>query len=127
MSWLVAGGFSHQYWCVCDFLGLPYREEVQWVGAVDRNHLFSFCFFLLFLFSVVFLYFVPFPVLILLHLFFCLFLQPLLLLPLPMLPFLWFNIGFIVWTSVVSSCDVFSSFCHPQLHVFSSVSSTTFY
>ncbi|KAL6100246.1 carmil1 [Pungitius sinensis] len=24
------GGFSHQYWCVCDFLGLPYREEVQW-------------------------------------------------------------------------------------------------
>uniref|UniRef100_A0A3B5MWB9 CARMIL C-terminal domain-containing protein n=1 Tax=Xiphophorus couchianus TaxID=32473 RepID=A0A3B5MWB9_9TELE len=24
------GGFSHQYWCVCDNLGLPYREEVQW-------------------------------------------------------------------------------------------------
>ncbi|XP_029976683.1 F-actin-uncapping protein LRRC16A isoform X2 [Salarias fasciatus] len=24
------GGFSHQYWCVCDFLGLPFREEVQW-------------------------------------------------------------------------------------------------
>ncbi|XP_024154124.1 F-actin-uncapping protein LRRC16A [Oryzias melastigma] len=24
------GGFSHQYWCVCDYLGLPYREEVQW-------------------------------------------------------------------------------------------------
>uniref|UniRef100_UPI003AB0D878 F-actin-uncapping protein LRRC16A-like n=1 Tax=Centroberyx gerrardi TaxID=166262 RepID=UPI003AB0D878 len=24
------GGFSHQYWCVCDQLGLPYREEVQW-------------------------------------------------------------------------------------------------
>ncbi|KAF7210742.1 F-actin-uncapping protein LRRC16A isoform X2 [Nothobranchius furzeri] len=24
------GGFSHQYWCVCDGLGLPYREEVQW-------------------------------------------------------------------------------------------------
>ncbi|XP_074543313.1 F-actin-uncapping protein LRRC16A-like, partial [Halichoeres trimaculatus] len=24
------GGFSHQYWCVCDHLGLPYREEVQW-------------------------------------------------------------------------------------------------
>ncbi|XP_007569090.1 PREDICTED: leucine-rich repeat-containing protein 16A-like [Poecilia mexicana] len=24
------GGFSHQYWCVCDSLGLPYREEVQW-------------------------------------------------------------------------------------------------
>uniref|UniRef100_A0A8C5C6J2 CARMIL pleckstrin homology domain-containing protein n=1 Tax=Gadus morhua TaxID=8049 RepID=A0A8C5C6J2_GADMO len=23
-------GFSHQYWCVCDHLGLPYREEVQW-------------------------------------------------------------------------------------------------
>ncbi|XP_041867731.1 F-actin-uncapping protein LRRC16A isoform X2 [Melanotaenia boesemani] len=24
------GGFSHQYRCVCDNLGLPYREEVQW-------------------------------------------------------------------------------------------------
>uniref|UniRef100_A0A3P8WPB5 Capping protein regulator and myosin 1 linker 1 n=1 Tax=Cynoglossus semilaevis TaxID=244447 RepID=A0A3P8WPB5_CYNSE len=24
------GGFSHQYRCVCDQLGLPYREEVQW-------------------------------------------------------------------------------------------------
>ncbi|XP_056154072.1 F-actin-uncapping protein LRRC16A-like [Lampris incognitus] len=24
------GGFSHQYWCVCDQLALPYREEVQW-------------------------------------------------------------------------------------------------
>ncbi|XP_035039076.2 F-actin-uncapping protein LRRC16A [Hippoglossus stenolepis] len=24
------GGFSHQYWCVCDNLGVPYREEVQW-------------------------------------------------------------------------------------------------
>ncbi|XP_027142874.1 F-actin-uncapping protein LRRC16A isoform X2 [Larimichthys crocea] len=24
------GGFSHQYFCVCDHLGLPYREEVQW-------------------------------------------------------------------------------------------------
>ncbi|XP_037831643.1 F-actin-uncapping protein LRRC16A isoform X2 [Kryptolebias marmoratus] len=24
------GGFSHQYWCVCDSLGLPFREEVQW-------------------------------------------------------------------------------------------------
>uniref|UniRef100_UPI0037E75E8F F-actin-uncapping protein LRRC16A n=1 Tax=Semicossyphus pulcher TaxID=241346 RepID=UPI0037E75E8F len=24
------GGFSHQYWCVCDYLGVPYREEVQW-------------------------------------------------------------------------------------------------
>ncbi|XP_045914142.1 F-actin-uncapping protein LRRC16A isoform X2 [Micropterus dolomieu] len=24
------GGFSHQYWCVSDYLGLPYREEVQW-------------------------------------------------------------------------------------------------
>lgn len=49
LSWLVAGGFSHQYWCVCDYLGLPYREEVQWVGAVDRNHLFVFWFFCLFL------------------------------------------------------------------------------
>ncbi|XP_075305936.1 F-actin-uncapping protein LRRC16A isoform X2 [Odontesthes bonariensis] len=24
------GGFSHQYWCVCDNLGIPFREEVQW-------------------------------------------------------------------------------------------------
>ncbi|XP_037549192.1 F-actin-uncapping protein LRRC16A [Nematolebias whitei] len=24
------GGFSHQYWCVCDSLGVPFREEVQW-------------------------------------------------------------------------------------------------
>uniref|UniRef100_A0A3Q3XF05 Capping protein regulator and myosin 1 linker 1 n=1 Tax=Mola mola TaxID=94237 RepID=A0A3Q3XF05_MOLML len=24
------GGFSHQYWCVCDQLGQPFREEVQW-------------------------------------------------------------------------------------------------
>ncbi|CAF93839.1 unnamed protein product, partial [Tetraodon nigroviridis] len=24
------GGFSHQYWCVCDLLAVPYREEVQW-------------------------------------------------------------------------------------------------
>lgn len=27
-----AGGFSHQYWCACDQLGVAYREEVQWVG-----------------------------------------------------------------------------------------------
>ncbi|KAL0962322.1 hypothetical protein UPYG_G00338620 [Umbra pygmaea] len=24
------GGFSHQYWCLCDQLGLPFKEEVQW-------------------------------------------------------------------------------------------------
>lgn len=30
-----SGGFSHQYWCVCDYLGLPYREEVQWVCTED--------------------------------------------------------------------------------------------
>uniref|UniRef100_A0A6Q2XB32 CARMIL C-terminal domain-containing protein n=1 Tax=Esox lucius TaxID=8010 RepID=A0A6Q2XB32_ESOLU len=24
------GGFSHQYWCLCDHLGLPFKEEVQW-------------------------------------------------------------------------------------------------
>ncbi|XP_062343098.1 F-actin-uncapping protein LRRC16A-like [Osmerus eperlanus] len=24
------GGFSHMYWCLCDQMGLPYREEVQW-------------------------------------------------------------------------------------------------
>ncbi|XP_051948611.1 F-actin-uncapping protein LRRC16A-like [Xyrauchen texanus] len=24
------GGFSRLYWCVCDQLGVPYRDEVQW-------------------------------------------------------------------------------------------------
>lgn len=24
------GGFSHMYWCLCDQLGFPFREEVQW-------------------------------------------------------------------------------------------------
>ncbi|XP_064836406.1 F-actin-uncapping protein LRRC16A-like isoform X1 [Oncorhynchus masou masou] len=24
------GGFSHMYWCLCDQLSLPFREEVQW-------------------------------------------------------------------------------------------------
>ncbi|XP_031441755.1 F-actin-uncapping protein LRRC16A [Clupea harengus] len=24
------GGFSHTYWCICDQLGLPYRDDVQW-------------------------------------------------------------------------------------------------
>ncbi|NWQ78026.1 CARL1 protein, partial [Columbina picui] len=24
------GGFSQMYACVCDWLGFPYREEVQW-------------------------------------------------------------------------------------------------
>ncbi|KAM6973002.1 F-actin-uncapping protein LRRC16A [Aplochiton taeniatus] len=24
------GGFSHMYWCLCDQLALPFREEVQW-------------------------------------------------------------------------------------------------
>lgn len=37
--WRFAGGFSHQYWCVCDYLGLPYREEVQWVRAPPFFHL----------------------------------------------------------------------------------------
>ncbi|KAA8577603.1 hypothetical protein FQN60_002205 [Etheostoma spectabile] len=31
------GGFSHQYWCVCDYLGLPYREEVQWGSGGDHR------------------------------------------------------------------------------------------
>lgn len=41
LLWLMAGGFSHQYWCVCDQLGQPFREEVQWVGAADTHPLFS--------------------------------------------------------------------------------------
>lgn len=28
------GGFSQMYRCVCDWLGLPYKEEVQWVSIV---------------------------------------------------------------------------------------------
>lgn len=31
---LCAGGFSQMYRCVCDWLGLPYREEVQWVRYI---------------------------------------------------------------------------------------------
>lgn len=30
---LCSGGFSQMYRCVCDWLGLPYKEEVQWVGV----------------------------------------------------------------------------------------------
>uniref|UniRef100_A0A3B3UGK2 CARMIL pleckstrin homology domain-containing protein n=1 Tax=Poecilia latipinna TaxID=48699 RepID=A0A3B3UGK2_9TELE len=35
------GGFSQMYRCVCDWLGLPYREEVQWfhIGDVDTIYL----------------------------------------------------------------------------------------
>ncbi|XP_064203904.1 F-actin-uncapping protein LRRC16A-like isoform X1 [Anguilla rostrata] len=33
------GGFSHTYMCVCDWLGLPYREEVQWdVDTIYLTH-----------------------------------------------------------------------------------------
>lgn len=31
---LCVGGFSQMYRCVCDWLGMPYREEVQWVSIV---------------------------------------------------------------------------------------------
>lgn len=27
------------YRCVCDWLGLPYREEVQWVSISIFNHI----------------------------------------------------------------------------------------
>jgi len=30
---LLLGGFSQMYACVCDWLGFPYREEVQWVST----------------------------------------------------------------------------------------------
>lgn len=29
-----SGGFSQMYRCVCDWLGLPYKEEVQWVSIM---------------------------------------------------------------------------------------------
>ncbi|KAJ8273133.1 hypothetical protein GJAV_G00097820 [Gymnothorax javanicus] len=33
------GGFSQTYRCVCDWLGLPYREEVQWdVDTIYLSH-----------------------------------------------------------------------------------------
>ena len=28
------GNFSRQYACMCDYYGLPYREEVAWVGTL---------------------------------------------------------------------------------------------
>ena len=31
---LCPGGFSQMYRCVCDWLGLPYKEEVQWVSII---------------------------------------------------------------------------------------------
>lgn len=33
---LFLGGFSQMYACVCDWLGSPYREEVQWVSIEIR-------------------------------------------------------------------------------------------
>lgn len=33
---LSPGGFSQMYRCVCDWLGLPYKEEVQWV-SIDTS------------------------------------------------------------------------------------------
>lgn len=36
---LVCGGFSTQYACMCDFHGLPYREEVAWdVDTIYLSH-----------------------------------------------------------------------------------------
>lgn len=29
------GNFSRQYACMCDYYGLPYREEVAWVIILD--------------------------------------------------------------------------------------------
>lgn len=46
---LCSGGFSQMYRCVCDWLGLPYKEEVQWVGVV-------FPYFYVFLHTMHFLY-----------------------------------------------------------------------
>lgn len=30
------------YRCVCDWLGLPYKEEVQWVGVIFLKRLQTF-------------------------------------------------------------------------------------
>lgn len=38
---LLLGGFSQMYACVCDWLGFPYREEVQWVSTCLVPELFS--------------------------------------------------------------------------------------
>lgn len=65
---------------MCDYLGLPYREEVQWVCFL--------IFFILLPFSTTFASFFDQFLLV----------------------FLSLNIGFIVWTPVGSLCDIFSSF-----------------
>lgn len=38
---LSLGGFSQMYACVCDWLGFPYREEVQWVSTSLAQELIS--------------------------------------------------------------------------------------
>jgi len=36
------GNFSRQYACMCDYYGLPYREEVAWVLFINRFLIFAF-------------------------------------------------------------------------------------
>ena len=31
------GNFSRQYACMCDYYGLPYREEVAWVSPLGAK------------------------------------------------------------------------------------------
>ena len=33
------GGFSTQYACMCDYHGMPYREEVSWVCELLFSHI----------------------------------------------------------------------------------------
>lgn len=47
---LRSGGFSQMYRCVCDWLGLPYKEEVQWVSGFSGSILlFIFAHYVLFM------------------------------------------------------------------------------
>ena len=41
------GGFTTQYACMCDYHGLPYREEVAWVRSLCIDFFLFFSFFFL--------------------------------------------------------------------------------
>lgn len=43
------GGFTTQYACMCDYHGLPYREEVAWVRLFVCSYLFMSLIFILFI------------------------------------------------------------------------------
>lgn len=73
-----AGGFSHQYWCVCDSLGVPFREEVQWVGTFKLLPIYrSLVLYSAFLVLLKLLYFWSFSFSLNLLFSYCLFVLPL--------------------------------------------------